>query len=293
MTKYILRDASRLNKHFYKGLDENFLLSKALTLYKIADCHEKFLSEQKGDEDFEGIDPKKYREALLAEIHFSEILQFEAVFALLIAIYQDLPHWLFLTTYKTAEIKSWVADYMAGNFAGISNGKAASAEEFFDLSLYANYVGNKDEKDYPWSKNIENIDWLLRRMGEKYLNSSEFNAYKHGLRVHTGETAIRIQPNDDPDHPGFGWRSENSLVFLELKDIGEGGLTVHLTTKHFNPLEALNHLHIMRIMASCIKRTRLARLNGESGVEINTFFEINQKQFQELSSKVTKWSITW
>jgi hypothetical protein len=289
MARYRLTDAQRLNKHFYRGVDEAFLFSKALTLMEVAEQHEKFLEERSEDPAVSSLKPKKFREALLAEVHFSEFVQFEALLALLMAIYQDLPHWLFLTTYKTSQMKQWAAKLQQAEIVDLTGGAAQTLEQFYDESVYTGYVGTKNDLDTPWSLNIDNIHWLLKNMAGRYLDAADFNAYKHGLRVHTGHTALMI--TSDTGGRGISLESDNSLAYLELKPEPDGSKRVFLATKHFNPLEALNNLYIMRLMIETIKATRLARLNGDSGAELNTFFELNKADFADLRER-TKWSFS-
>jgi hypothetical protein len=275
---YILRNAEQLNKDFYVRLDENFIYSKAMTLSVILENHEKFLAENQAS--FSDISEKKYKETLAAEIHFSELLQFEAFFALLLAPYQQLPHWLYLTAYKTNELKDAMIDFRDGNFSKITSGVADTAEDFFNISIYSGFVKSTDEK--PWSKNIENIHDVVHRMADKYIDAKEFNAYKHGLRVYTGETALKIVDNNKPNDPGVSWRSRDSLVFLETERREDGDMQVYRAIKHFNPDESINHLYIMKLMISCVKNTRTARLEKRDETQIEVFQDINMEELRKL-----------
>lgn len=283
--KYIIRYPEQLNLEFYKGFHEDFLYNKAFTLWAITEKQEKFfeLAEIKPDDKNE---VAKYLQNLNAEIYFTEMHQAEALFALMFALSQGLPHWLYLSTYKTIEIKEGICDFIKEAIEKITFGKLKTLKEYIDYSIYFNFKPLDEKKAKNWDKNIENAIWLLKRIGERYLEADEYNAYKHGLRVFTGETAIFVSPSDSPGKKTCLAHSKNSFNYLQIKDKGEGGLTVFKTIKHFNPVESLNYLFVMRQMLETIKTTRLARLLRETDkVKINTFFEIDKKGFQELARK--------
>lgn len=288
---YVIRDCQQLNVDFYRRLDESFLWNKAITLHSVTENCDKFfeISEIKTENDN---DRKKYIEALNAELHFTESHQTEGLFALMFAAFQELPHWLYLTAYQTKEIKDGITKFVEGDIKSLTQGLLNTQKEFVQYSVYANFKPTDQEKAGNWDKNLDNLVWLLKRIGKKYLEASEYNAYKHGLRVFTGEFALFISPDSKPEQKTCFGHSKDSLSYLELKDIGEGGLTVREVTKHFSPTESFNHLFIMQRILDTIKHTRLEKLTRKKGgVQLNTFFGIDQSEFNKLSTK-TEFRIT-
>ena len=174
MTKknFIIRDPDTLNLHFYERYDESFLLKKAETLWIVAQNQERFkdLVEQNGG-DNSGID-QSFIDAIRAEIHFTELHQFEAFFALLIALFQDLPHWLYLTTYRTEEIKKKVQAFLNWGVKGLTNGQCKTRPEFLDLAIYAGCTSNDEHQKANWQQNLDNIEWLVGRMAKKYIDGT-------------------------------------------------------------------------------------------------------------------------
>jgi len=289
--QYVIRDCQQLNINFYRRLDESFLWNKAITLHSVAENCDKFfeISEIKTENDN---DRKKYIEALNAELHFTESHQTEGLFALMFAAFQELPHWLYLTVYQTKEIKDGILKFIEGDVKSLTQGLLNTQKELVQYSVYANFKPTDQEKAKNWDRNLDNLVWLLKRIGKKYLEASEYNAYKHGLRVFTGESAIFISPDSKPEQKTCLGHSKDSLSYLELKDIGEGGLTVREVTKHFNPTESLNYLYTMQRILDTIKNTRLEKLTRKKGgVQLNTFFEIDQSELNKLSTK-TEFRIT-
>src|SRR5688572_8605094 len=214
----MLSDPQQLNLRFYESYDYSFLLNKAETLLLIAENYENYkeFAIANGGSNV-GID-KKFAETLRAEVHFTEFHQFEGFFALLIAIFQKLPHWLYLTTYETREIKEKIRAFIDQDMKAVTDGQVNTVNDFLNHSIYTGFITNDTEKAGKWQTNLDNITWLLRRLAEKYNEATEYNAYKHGIRVLTGHTSLRLHPSDNPAG-GFGYASNDSLRFLEVEKL--------------------------------------------------------------------------
>lgn len=289
-SKFLIRDPDGLNLLFYQSYDEGFLLRKADTLLFIAEHSgefREFIAKNGGDP--EAVD-KKYLETLRAEVHFAEFHQFEAFFALLIAIFQDLPHWLYLTTYPVGEIRQRVKAYLERDVSTLTNGLLSTLDDFLNWAIYAGFLSTEKDKIENWQANLHNIDWLLTRIGRKYLEGSEYNAYKHGLRVMTGPSYFRFRPSGSPTG-GISFTSDDSLKFLEIEASEEGNRIVRKTFKHFNPEESIHHLSFMCDILEMVKVVRLARLRGEDSAELKTFFGLKKEDISKLMTR-TKWSIS-
>ncbi len=289
----VLRTSGQeLNIRFYRSLDENFLLNKVATLYFVAQEFTTFkpFAESRGF-DFEQ-DEKRFLDAIRAEIHFAESHQAESLFALLLAIFQPLPHWVYLTRYETKEIRKAVEGFVQGDIGPLTRGKLDNVREFIELAVYAGIRSDDPEKVQKWEINLDNIVWILKRIGEKFLDAAaEYNSYKHGLRIHAGGSALSIYPNGRPEQATPLIASPDSLTFLELKDRGGGGLTVHQTTKHFSVKESYAHLVITARVIKAIKSTRLGSLTKAEHVELPTFFELDRGEISKLVV-VGRWSFT-
>jgi hypothetical protein len=293
--KYFLyRDADALNHTFYELYDETFLLNKSKTLLSVADNTKGFkqwASENASEAELLIDYPNtKYAEQLRAEIHFTEFHQFEAFFVLLIANFQDLPHWLFLTTYSNADFKNSVKQFLNNDIFGLTKGLCNNRKEFINSAIYTGFIAQ--DKEATWDINIDNIFWLINRLAKKYIEAPEYNAYKHGLRVIAGTTAIKIYQTDNPANTLVNWQPKDALRLLELQKINSSHETVRVVTKQFNPTESINHLYIMNLFLNTMKHTRLAYFKNKKDVEtLHTFFDLDREKIEALSTS-KKWSIT-
>jgi hypothetical protein len=308
LTTYLLHntDVQDLNRTFYRGYDENFLFSKALALnylaYELGDQQEHLKQQAKKmvgtDEDIND----KFFAALRAELYFTAIHQFECLFALLLAVYQPSPAWFFLSEYEPGEMRK-AAELFLKEEIGPLTGYKMSKYDFINHSVYSDFE-LQDNSEEKWSANIDNISWLLDRIAERYIEASarnvgEYNAYKHGLRVMTaGPSAISVQLQNPLDGSLVGQRhivgaSEDAFLFLQMeKDEQQNGTMVHEVIKHFSPRESLFFIVKMRQMLETMKLTRLARLNGENQVALNTFFDLDRNHVLSLRGDHTTFSVT-
>jgi hypothetical protein len=149
--------------------------------------------------------------------------QFEGFFALLIAIFKDLPHWIYLTAYHTSEIADAIHQFIEEDIKALTNGMAKNDREFVSMAVYATYEPQEGPSKEQWDENLDNIAWLIRHMAEKYMASkAEYNSYKHGLRVMTGESSFGFALNSPAGQPIGPFRtvahSVDAFDFLELEE---------------------------------------------------------------------------
>lgn len=294
--QYILRNPGHVMKRFYDSFDHKFLYRQAQTLMLLVNERERFLTLLKEAEEAKGEDVNtylssqdvddKYFEGLRAQVYFIEMHQFESFFALLLSVFQKLPHWLYLTTYTTSEIKTAIEHYVAGNISAATNDVVNTVGEFVTYAVYAGFAPDEENKDSQWVESVEAIDWFIKRIGKRYLEAApEYNGYKHGLRVLTGHSRLTMWPNDaDGNRQGQGFimgDSEDSVCYLALEDKGEGGETVSEVTKHFNPKESFEHIQIMQYILDELMRIRRARINKETIAYLQTIF-IDRERLQAL-----------
>src|SRR5258706_724166 len=151
--------------------------------------------------------------------------QFEGFFALLIAILPDLSHWIYLTTYATGEIKEAVKLFIRGDAEALqelTGGKVTTYSQFVSEAVYTRTRPPEGPKKDNWNENLDNVAWLIKRMAERYTDGIvEYNAYKHGIRVMTGESLIDIgMPVQEGISCGsfLHKASKDSLSYLVIED---------------------------------------------------------------------------
>jgi hypothetical protein len=247
---------------FYGAYDPSFLFRKVDLLYaayKHRPEFRRFVAEMGGTED--STNDQSFT-GLAAEMYCSTFQQFESLFALLVAVFQPLPHWVFLTRYRTQEIVVKIQAFAGGAFAEATSGACVSARDFAAKTVYA---GVPEVRENPlYERTLDDIGWFLANMAARYLaGRGEYNAYKHGLRVLAGDGATlaidtgagtgNFQPIISMGH---------SVSFLEIEDRPEDYVAKEVTKE----IDAEDSFHAMYIMCEIAKTTckiRLAALRGE------------------------------
>jgi hypothetical protein len=271
-----------LDRIFYERFDTSFLFNKALTLMATIVGGDQFKQQVNAilQERGGGTLDDKYSDALRAELFFMVFHQFESFFVLLISPFQNLPDWIYLTAYKTDELKTSVEHFLNQNIRGITQGQCKDEQQFIATAVYGGSIPTDPELQAKWDENLDNISWLIHRIGHIYLDELKaYNSYKHGLRVMVGPSYFAMHLNTAASlgqGPGFTRSSENSLSYLEFEQ-QNGIKEVYEVTKHFDPEISFFYLTAMHQMLETIKTTRLAVLqNNISGQTLNTFFGLDK-----------------
>lgn len=279
------RTADELNITFYQNYDENFLFNKVLAVwFAIHDTDEtkgkfKDFVAKYGMSDE---DENKRLLSLKVEVYFSVFLQFEALFALLIAHFQTDPHWLYLTNYTTGEIKDKIDHFLAGNIAEMTDGKINNAPDFISESVYSNLVAPTDEHSkIGWEKNLNNIDFILRQIALTYSdNLKAYNSYKHGLRMRTSNDAALQMGRPPADSITINIGEIISYIGFDKEKDGTD-VTVEFV-RSFEPQKAFYAMYLMRRLLRTVKIFRIAKLKDETNLEkqgdpVNFFNDLDKR----------------
>src|SRR6266567_4253239 len=152
----ILGSYHDMNLRFYERYDENFLFNKVATFLYIIDEGEPAIKqiEKHLMENGGGGFSERYLESIRAEIFFTALHQCETFFALLIAPFQPLPHWLYLTIYETKEIKQAVELIMVGKINELTCGIIATMQDFIKVAVYSEVTPADPQLASRWDENI-------------------------------------------------------------------------------------------------------------------------------------------
>lgn len=180
-------DADELNKLFYWGYDPGFLTHKAEAVAFVLEHLGAFTDwRQRRTPDEWWWEPDyKFTPVLQSELYFAAIHEFEAFLALLMAVFQPLPHWLYLTKgYQPGDMPMKAEQLLAGDMAELTNKQCADSRTFVSQAVYSLHVSQEEPAKSRWDENLDNAFSLIQRMARYYLNGLDaYNSYKHGIRV--------------------------------------------------------------------------------------------------------------
>ena len=289
---YILDDEQGLDVQFYTGLDEWMLLRSGSTFGFIVENLDSFTEYASAISDSTQLLDEKYKDASLASLYFLEFQQFEAFFALFIAAFQDLPHWLYLTEYKTGELNEAVNAFVAKDTAKLTNGQFDNLEDAVAFSIYGNFGPDGEELAAKWRSCIDNICWYINRAAKKWCeDKGAYNAYKHGLRVSAGPARVVVSMSPQFSRPVQLLGGDTTITYLETERQQDGTLKVWQITRMFNPLESIRYLNILSKLVSNMKSTRLAELTNKEPTTFFSFVDDDLELTRQLSEP-GRWSRT-
>lgn len=148
---YILPSTpDEFNLSFYQRYDPAFLFNKVVALKDILDRKEEITARRGQMEDLADDAGAASFEALQAEIHFTEMHQFEVFFMLLLADFQRVPHWIYLTEYPPSMPRQKAEQYIAKETGALtgdrSPGRPSSATRSIALlsqPIPTSYTGGR------------------------------------------------------------------------------------------------------------------------------------------------------
>lgn len=270
------RNKIDLDIYFYERYDEHFLFNKISALAFLYESDSERTKEYQSfvyglkacvAEDYD------WRKSLAAEIYFSAFQQFEALFALLIAVFQPQPHWVFLNTYTSDSLKKNLNLFLQKEFSELAKGKAETEYDFINHAVYCDL---NCENEKLWSSNLHNIYLVLQIIGQKYLDKlSEYNGYKHGLRI---SKASEMQLEIPGLHPIV---MPDSLGYLDAdKDDNSEDILIHRLYS-INPQQSFYEMYLMHRLLRVIKSHRLADLKNDK-VPVNSIDPMEMHFFGDL-----------
>lgn len=195
-----------------------------------------------------------------------------------------------MTEYKNSEVSSDIDLFIKDDLANLTKNRISDAREFVGLGVYSHCRPmNDQEKIEIWDNNLDNVYWLIQIMAQRYIDGrEEYNSYKHGLRVMSQRSEIRLGFQDPPfseQVPEVVIGSGESLAFLDTREVGEGGRTVFEKIKFVNPHGSFFFIETMYKLLLNIKETRIALINRRVDFEFMYLFQdIDRKQISDYNT---------
>jgi hypothetical protein len=272
-------DANALNRWFYVGYDPGFLTHKAEAVAFVRERLGDFTHwRQRHTPDEWWWEPDyKFIPALQSELYFAAVHEFEAFLALLLAVFQPMPHWLYLTKgYQPGEMPKKAEKLLAGDITGLTSTQCADGRAIVATAVYNRHVSQEEPAKSRWDENLDNAFSLIERMAHYYLEGQDaYNSYKHG---------IRIVASDIGQFTASGVRqqlAENGVGYLK---VGDDGSISEISLEIF-PEESICCLSTMYRMQQTIHETRLGDYEPVSQPCINTFLDIPNDELNTWANK--------
>jgi hypothetical protein len=258
---------------FFRRLDDTYFYKKALAL-------QFALQQREGFEAFLSADPAGLAageddlpDALATELLLARLQLTETVFAFLAASFQVRPHIVYLSEYRSRELKAAIARFVKGDARGFSGGTLGRMAEVIEAAVYANLVPADGAQ--AWATNLSNIQALLRLAGRDYLRARFRKPLARGLRVRLSreETAALVDgPEADAARAGI----EEGVAFYQLKRRkADGYHTLCRALRESSTMADVNLVYCLTLLLRTIKETRLARLRRQTKAPVNSLASVD------------------
>ncbi len=272
----------KFNRWFYVGFDPALLYHKAQALSYVLDTPSSYWQWYREHEQQENPWPwnptHQFTQSLQAELYFTAIHQFEAFLAIIIAIFQPLPHWVYLTTYKPGDMKTAANQLLGRQLRELTNNHTDDKRQFIMTSIYSDMVSDDEQARARWDENLDNAFWLIESMARYYLDGLDaYNSYKHGVRFVPGTI-------DKWTNIGLERVADHGVAYLKL----DNGQIIEISREIY-PDESVYFLSVMYQMQETIRETRLYGwlhdLPPKDDSKIHSFLDIPREQIVAWAQK--------
>ncbi|MCG7850926.1 MAG: hypothetical protein MIO92_00225 [Methanosarcinaceae archaeon] len=257
-----------LDETLFTLYQHDFIMNKVAVLKGIVDNHTSVLAIIQENSGLEFTDEDALISGLKAEIHFSKYHALETMFAITFALLkQPNDVWLWLSTYSFSTFNKMVADVSRSGISSVSGkNNFDTIQSIFFKNCPTDFLEQERTK-----KAIYKICNIMVLCAKELTYKSEYNSYKHGLRIIAGSLRVKAAANDDEPEgkilsevPGF--------VYLDTRD-KDNALLVSKSysyEKSYNIVRLCWHLTSLMIEQRKIESNR----NVCAGIETIDFSEI-------------------
>lgn len=198
----------RLNNDFFENYQHEYWFYKLKTLdYCIENLEE--VKESIGGNEIIDYQTSAMRQSLKADV----VLQFyhisEALFSLMVAVDDSAAPWLEMKYIGVRDIADFIRDVIQEDELGED-----------ELKNWFYHRASEENEGYEEiRRSLEFIEEYLPWMGRMFLDNDVYNEYKHGLRLYSGYTQMRMVNDDERQTVAEG----KSLLYLDQELVEKDG----------------------------------------------------------------------
>lgn len=197
----------------FTSYQNSYIFEKATLLKGVVDNPVSIIDSIQGNGDIQFRNHEAITSHLKAEIHFTMYHALESMFAMIFALIKQPNNvWKWLNTYNFYKFNEMIAEVADSNISVISE---KSELETIELLFFKNCP--KEFRGQVQTKNaIQNISKILTLCANEMIDKNEYNSYKHGLRIISGDLRLNlVNENESKEEtidnvPGF--------VYLDTKN---------------------------------------------------------------------------
>lgn len=177
------------DKLLFTSYQHSYIFEKAALLKGIIDNPVSIIDSIQGNDGLQFSNYGAITSHLKAEIHFSMFHALESMFAMVFALIKQPDNvWVWLNNYKFNDFNKMIAKIADSNISAISEKNEFETIEFlFFKNCPKEFVEQVKTKNA-----IQNISEILTLCANEMIDKSEYNSYKHGLRIVSGDLRLDL-----------------------------------------------------------------------------------------------------
>lgn len=263
-----------IDEILFTSYQHDFILKKVAVLKAIIDNQTPVIGLIQENDGIKFTNEDALISGLKAEIHFSKYHALETMFAIAFALLEQ-PNdvWVWLSTYKFPTFNKMINNVTKSGMSTISKKSEFDTIQYlFFKNCPTDYIRQEITKNA-----IDKISKIMILCAKDLTDKSEYNSYKHGLRIINGRLQLRLIKGD---------KSEGQIL-----DEGPGLVYLNTINKD-NPLivpKSYSYEKSYKIIRLCwdltslmIKQRKMEYVNdGDSTIETRDFSEINVEDYFE------------
>lgn len=267
----------------FTSYQHSYIFEKAALLKGIIDNPVSIIDSIQGNDGIQFIDHEAVTSHLKAEIHFSMYHALESMFAMIFALIKQPNNvWKWLSTYNFYKFNKMIAEVADSNISVISEKSELETIEFlFFKNCPREFVEQAQTKNA-----MQTISKILTFCAKEMIDKSEYNSYKHGLRIISGDLRLKLVNENESINktidksPGF--------VYLNTKN----NESVRLVSKPYSFERSYKIIKLCwQLTSLLIKQRKLEYMENENciietidfnQIDIDDIF-VNSSQYSFLS----------
>ena len=202
-----------IDELLFTSYQSDFIIKKVAVLKGIIDNQMQVLDIIQGNDGLKFTDEDALISSLKAEIHFSKYHALETMFAIAFALLKQPDDvWEWLSTYKFHIFNEMIDDVSKSGMSAISGeSEFDTIQSIFFKNCPTDFIQQDIAKN-----NILAISKMMILCAKEMADKSEYNSYKHGLRIINGSLGVKVVNDDESEEKIL--RESPGFVYLNTKN---------------------------------------------------------------------------
>lgn len=202
-----------IDEFLFTSYQHDFILKKVAVLKAIIDNQTSVIDIIQEKDGIKFTNEDDLISGLKTEIHFSKYHALETMFAIAFALLEQ-PNdvWVWLSTYKFQTFNKMIGAVTKSGMSAVSKKSEFDTIQYlFFKNCPTDFIGEEITRNA-----IDKISTIMKLCAKDLTDKSEYNSYKHGLRIINGRLRLKLMKKDESE--GRILDEVPGLVYLDTKN---------------------------------------------------------------------------